>query len=100
MKVMFYFLNWLVSKGVFIVLLSITVCPNHFFVIFSIDAIINFYKSRRVWKWRQNKMLEHQSVFFFWPHRIKPAPSAVKARSPNHWTAREFPQSVLSLDSS
>ena len=22
---------------------------------------------------------------------IEPAPSAVKARSPNHWTAREFP---------
>jgi len=25
--------------------------------------------------------------------RIKLMPSAVKARSPNHWTAREFPQS-------
>ena len=41
------------------------------------------------------------SFFFFWPHRvacgilvpqpgIEPGPSAVKARSPNHWTAREF----------
>ena len=39
---------------------------------------------------------------FFWPCRmacgisvpqpgIKPGPSAVRARSPNHWTAREFP---------
>ena len=40
--------------------------------------------------------------FFFWPHRracgifisrvgIKLAPSAVRPRSPNHWTARESP---------
>ena len=40
---------------------------------------------------------------FFLPHhmaceilvsqpRIKAGPSAVKAQSPNHWTAREFPQ--------
>ena len=40
--------------------------------------------------------------FFFWPHRpaceilvpqtrIEPRPTAVKAPSPNHWTAREFP---------
>ena len=39
--------------------------------------------------------------FFFWPQcracgilvpqpGIKPTPSAVKARSPNHWTVREF----------
>ena len=26
---------------------------------------------------------------------IKPAPSAVKAWSPNHWTAREFPRNHL-----
>ena len=40
--------------------------------------------------------------FFFWLHRmacgilvprtgIEPAPLAVRAQSPNHWTAREFP---------
>ena len=45
--------------------------------------------------------LEVRSFFFFWPHcvpcgilvsqpGIEPTPSAVKARSPNHWTAREF----------
>ena len=42
-------------------------------------------------------------TFFFWLHHaacgilvpppgIEPGPSAVKALSPNHWTAREFPQ--------
>ena len=41
--------------------------------------------------------------FFFWPRPaacgilvpqpgIEPRPSAVKARSPNRWTAREFPE--------
>ena len=41
---------------------------------------------------------------FFWPRRaacrilvpqpgIEPAPSAVKAQSPHHWTARDFPPS-------
>ena len=41
--------------------------------------------------------------FFFWPcpmacrilvprSGIEPKPSAVKAQSPNHWTAREFPR--------
>ena len=39
--------------------------------------------------------------YFFWPHHaacgilvprpgVEPRPSAVKAQSPNHWTAREF----------
>ena len=43
---------------------------------------------------------------FFWPRHetcgifvpqpgIEPVPSAVKARSPNHWTAREFPEFCL-----
>ena len=27
---------------------------------------------------------------------IEPAPSAVKAQSPNHWTAREFPSFAFS----
>ena len=40
------------------------------------------------------------NFLFFWPCSmgilvpqpgIKPVPSAVKAQSPNHWTAREFP---------
>ena len=46
--------------------------------------------------------------FFFWPHHaafgivvpwpgIKPGPPAVEARSPNHWTAREFPQFTFLL---
>ena len=46
----------------------------------------------------------------FWPHwtacgmlvpwlGIKPAPSAVRAQSPNHWTAREFPWSTLLINS-
>ena len=42
--------------------------------------------------------------FFFWPHRsacgilvprqpgLEPGPSAVRAWSPNPWTAREFPE--------
>ena len=41
--------------------------------------------------------------FFFWPYRtacvilvpqpgFKPVPPAVEARSPNHWTTREFPE--------
>ena len=29
----------------------------------------------------------------FWPHFA--TPSAVKARSPNHWTTREFPEEIL-----
>ena len=29
---------------------------------------------------------------------IQPAPSAVKAPSPNHWTAREFPHSTLFIE--
>ena len=44
--------------------------------------------------------------FFFWlscaacgilvPHLgVKPGPPAVKAPSPNHWTAREFPAVVI-----
>ena len=44
--------------------------------------------------------------FFFWPRcaaygilvprpGIEPRPSAVRARSPNHWTAREFPRPSL-----
>ena len=44
----------------------------------------------------------HVSSSFFWPHQmacgilvpqpgIEPVPLAVKARSPNHWTTREFP---------
>ena len=48
------------------------------------------------------------SLFFFWLHctawgilvpllGIEPAPLAVKAQSPNHWTAREFPQDGCSL---
>ena len=36
------------------------------------------------------------SFFLSWPHcgacEIEPRPSGVNARSPNHWTAREFPQ--------
>ena len=28
---------------------------------------------------------------------IEPVPLAVKARSPNHWTAREFPIPYLNL---
>ena len=43
---------------------------------------------------------------FFWLHstrcgilvrltRIEPVPSAVKARSPKHWTAREFPNHLF-----
>ena len=51
--------------------------------------------------------LNFNSIFFFWPHLvacgilvpppgIEPAPSAVKAWSPNHWTAREF-NSIFNL---
>ena len=42
--------------------------------------------------------------FFFWPHHaacriLAPGPSAMKALSPNHWTAREFPHLfILSPD--
>ena len=48
---------------------------------------------------------------FFWPRHvacevsvprpgIELAPSAVKARSPNHWTARKFPAAIfLSINS-
>ena len=46
--------------------------------------------------------------FFFWPHHgacgvlvpqpgVEPAPSAVRAWSPNHWTAREFPQTFIKV---
>ena len=46
------------------------------------------------------------TLFYFWPRRvacgvlvprpgIKTGPSAVRARSPNHWTAREVPQRVF-----
>ena len=50
-------------------------------------------------------------LFFWWSHRAacgilvlgprtKPRPSAVKARRPNHWTARKFPShSFLQLHS-
>ena len=43
-------------------------------------------------------------LFIFWLHftacgilgpGIQPGSSAVKARSPNHWTAREFPMDQL-----
>ena len=34
-----------------------------------------------------------------WPG-IEPGPSAVKAPSPNHWTAREFPNNILFLKKS
>ena len=46
--------------------------------------------------------------YFFWPCHvacrilapqgpgIEPKPSAVKVRSPNHWTAREFPAPPVS----
>ena len=47
----------------------------------------------------------------FWPHHcavacgilvsppgIEPGPSAVRAQSPNHWTAREFPMDGFILD--
>ena len=48
------------------------------------------------------KVYSTLSTFFFWLHHpacgilapqpgIEPAPSAVKAGSPNHWTSREFP---------
>ena len=44
-----------------------------------------------------------RELFLFWPCSvacgilvprpgIEPGPSAVKAQSPNHWTAREFPK--------
>ena len=44
----------------------------------------------------------HFILLFFWPRHvaceilvphpgIEPGPTAVKARSPNHWTARGFP---------
>ena len=44
-----------------------------------------------------------RKILFFWLHRaaygilvppprIEPAPSAVKAWSPNHWTARDVPE--------
>ena len=45
--------------------------------------------------------LKNFYLFIFWPHLaacgilvspgIEPVPPAVKAQSPNHWTAREFP---------
>ena len=46
------------------------------------------------------------NFFFFWPRQvacgilvlqpgIEPMPSAVKVQSPNHWTAREFPENVI-----
>ena len=46
------------------------------------------------------------TLFFFWPSLaacgilvprpgIKPVPPEVEARSPNHWTAREFPGALL-----
>ena len=46
--------------------------------------------------------------FFFWSCSeacgilvprpgIEPVPSAVKALSPNHWTAREFPTQIASI---
>ena len=46
--------------------------------------------------------------FFFWPHctacgilipwpGIQPGPMAVKVQSPNHWTAREFPNILFLL---
>ena len=45
-------------------------------------------------------------IFFFWPHpeacrilvpqpEIELGPLSVKAQSPNHWTAREFPDLYL-----
>ena len=45
-------------------------------------------------------------LFVFWPHRtvceilvpcprIEPRPSAVRTRSLNHWTAREFPSTMF-----
>ena len=48
-----------------------------------------------------------EQFFFFWLCHtacgilvlrpgIEPAPSAVKARSPNHWTARKFPKNFCS----
>ena len=48
-------------------------------------------------------------LYFFWPNYaacgilvpqpgIEPRPSAVKAQSPNHWTAREFPTAILTDD--
>ena len=50
-------------------------------------------------------LLDHMAILFFvfvWPRHaacgilvsrpgIEPGPLAVKARSPNHWTARKFP---------
>ena len=47
-------------------------------------------------------------LFFFWPRHaacgilvpqpgIEPGPSAVKALSPNHWTARELPLLLLNV---
>ena len=48
------------------------------------------------------------SFFFFWPCHmacrllvpqpgLEPGPSAVKASSPSHWTAREFPKTSFFL---
>ena len=49
---------------------------------------------------------EQKIIFFFWPcltvcgtlvpgPGMEPVPTAVEARSPNHWTTREFPQIVF-----
>ena len=51
--------------------------------------------------------IAYQVLFFFWPHcmacgilvpqpGIKPVPPAVEVQSPNHWTTREVPPSVIS----
>ena len=57
------------------------------------------------------KITFYYFLFFVWPCRvacgilvllpgIEPGPSAVKAWSPNHWTAREFPQNKILIKSS
>ena len=63
----------------------------------------NLFHGRREELEHFKRILSFQRVFFFfWPHHmafrilvpwpgIEPQPSAVKAPSPNHWTAREVP---------
>ena len=69
-------------------------------VSFSEGLCISFYQAWR--RWRTTFVCLFNLIYLFWAHHtacgilvpqpgIEPRPFGMKAQSPNHWTAREFP---------
>ena len=77
---------------------SFSSSPHHWGVKFQVQVQASY----TVLLWGLSFIAEVLFCWFLWQHclacgilvprpGIEPAPSAVRAQSPNHWTAREFP---------